>query len=83
MGVDEVKVLLALQRYYLGDISFERVAEEAGISVYELIEFVRQNDLRLVLTDEDRVEGLEKVSEMLEKHGIKSALRFAREAKPL
>jgi len=78
--LDETGVLVTLQRYYLDDITFEKVASDAGITLYELIEYVRKNELPIVLTDEDRVEGIRKVSELMEKHGMKSALRIAEES---
>lgn len=78
--LNETSVLVTLQRYYLDDITFEKVASDAGIALYELIEYVRKNELPIVLTEEDRVDGIRKVSELMEKHGVKSALRMAEEA---
>lgn len=78
--MDETRLLLALQRYYLGGISFERVARDAGTAIQELIDYVRAKDLRIILTDKDRVEGLKKVSSLMEQHGMKSAVRLADEA---
>jgi len=78
--LDDTRVLATLQRYYLDDITFEKAANDAGITLYELIEYVKKNELPIVLTDEDRVEGIRKVSELMEKHGMKSALRIAEEA---
>jgi len=69
--LDEDKLLTALQRYYIEDISFERVAEEAGITVYELIEYVRKHDLPIIHTDEDVADGLKKVEELREKYSKK------------
>ena len=73
-------MLYALQRYYLGDISFERVAQDAHITLHELIDYVKEKDLRIVLTDEDRVEGLRRLSKLMEERGLESAVRIAREA---
>ena len=75
----ELRVLIQLQRYYLGDISFQRVAEEAGVSLYELIEIMRRYGLRMIGGDRDRLLGLRRLCELLEERGIKSVLRYARE----
>jgi len=45
--VKELKVLVALWKYYLGEITFQRVAYEAGISIQELLDLVRRYDLRI------------------------------------
>ncbi|GEM_PF-2402538 len=75
----ETKALIHLQRYYLGEISFQRVAYEAKISVYELLEIVRKYGIRMVGSDRDRILGLKRVCELLEERGIKSVLSYARE----
>jgi len=75
----ELRALIAMQRYYLGEISFQRVAYEAGISIHELLELVNKYDLRIISSDEDVVEGLRRLSEVLESKGIKSVLRYAKE----
>jgi len=48
--MNEARLFYALQRYYLGDISFERVVQDAGITLHELIDYVREKDLRIILT---------------------------------
>jgi len=78
--LDETRLLLTLQRYYLGGLSFEKVARDAGITLQELIDYVRDKDLRVILTDRDRVEGLKKVSYLMEQRGMKSAVKIAHEA---
>jgi len=75
----ELKALIQLQRYYLGEISFQRAAYEARVSVYELLEIVRKYGLRMIGSDRDRVLGLRRVCELLEERGVKSVLRYARE----
>lgn len=72
------KLLLALQRYYLEDISFGRAAGDAGVTLSELIDFLAENDLPLVYEEADVVEGVRRVSELLERRGVESALGFAR-----
>jgi len=65
----ELRMVLAMQRYYLDEFTFQRAAEEAGVSVYELIELVRKHDLRLADSVEDIRLGLERVDKLLEKYG--------------
>lgn len=77
---DEDRVLLALQRYYIDDITFEKAAHDAGITIYEMIEYTRKNKLPVILTDDDRVDGIKRVSYILEKRGLKSALSVAEES---
>lgn len=71
-------MLLALQRYYIDDVMFARVAREAGVSIGELIDFVGKNDLPIVYEEADVVEGIRKVSGLLEGRGGKSVLSMAR-----
>ena len=77
MGVvdmEEGKVLAALQMYYLGDITFERVAEEAGITIYELIEYFKKHELPIIHTEKDVADGIKKLDELMERCGMKRIL---------
>lgn len=66
--VDEERVLNVLHRYYAaGDISFERAAREAGITVYEMIEYVRRKKLPIVWTEQDKADGARRVDMLLKK----------------
>ena len=56
--MDETKILVALQRYYLDDITLERVAEVAGLTLHELIEYFNKFELPVVHTEKDVVEGI-------------------------
>jgi len=72
--VDEAKILQALQRYYLDDITFERVAEEAGLTLHELIEYFNKFELPVVHTEKDVVEGIKKLDALMQKHGMQGIL---------
>ena len=74
----ELRVLLALQMYYIDDVTFARAAREANISISELIDFMGKNDLPIVYEEADMVEGIRKVSRLLEERGVKSVLSVAR-----
>jgi len=74
----ELRVLLALQRYYVDDVTFARAAREASVSISELIDFMGKNDLPIVYEEADMVEGIRKVSRLLEERGVKSVLSVAR-----
>jgi len=74
----ELRVLLVLQRYYVDDVTFARAAREAGVSISELIDFMGKNDLPIVYEEADVVEGIKKISGLLEERGVKSLLSMAR-----
>ena len=66
--VDEGRLLNVLRRYYTAnDISFERAAREAGITVYEMIEYVRRKKLPIVWTEQDKADGARRVSVLMKK----------------
>ena len=64
------KMLLSLYRYYLSDMTFERVAEDAHVPVYFLVQFVNDNNLPIVFTEKDVRDGLHKVVELMRHEGI-------------
>jgi len=64
------QILLGLYKYYLTDITFERVAEEAKVPIYFLVQFVNDNNLPLVLTEKDITDGLQKVVRLMKKEGM-------------
>jgi len=66
----EEKILLALYRYYLHDITFEKVAEDAGVPLYFLIRYVNDYDLPIVHTDKDVTDGVKKVLELMKEKGM-------------
>jgi predicted HTH domain antitoxin len=68
----EEKILLALYRYYLSDITFERAAEEAGVPIYLFIKYVNDNNFPIVHTDKDIIDGLHKVIELMKEMGIET-----------
>lgn len=72
--MNEAKVLRALQKYYLDDITFERVAEEAEITIHELIEYFNRYELPVVHTEKDVVEGIKKLDTLMQRHGMKGIL---------
>ena len=72
--MNEAKVLRALQKYYLDDITFERVAEEAEITIHELIEYFNKYELPIVHTEKDVVEGIKKLDTLMQRHGMKGIL---------
>lgn len=74
----DLRVLLVLQRYYVDDVTFARAAREAGVSISELIDFMGKKDLPIVYEEADVVEGIKKVSGLLEERGVKSLLSMAR-----
>jgi len=74
----ELRMLLALQRYYIDDITFTRAAREGSVGISELIDFMGKNDLPIVYEEADMVEGIRKVSLLLEERGVKSVLSVAR-----
>ena len=78
----ELRMLLAMRRYYLGEFTSQRAAEEAGVGLYELVELVRRYDLRLADSAEDVRLGLERVDKLLEKYGVKGVLKYAKELRP-
>jgi hypothetical protein len=69
----EGKILLALYRYYVEDVTFERVAEDANIPVYFFIQYVNDNELPMIHTEGDVKEGIKKVLHLMEKKGIIAA----------
>lgn len=72
--MEEGNLLRALQRYYLEDISFERAAEEAGVTIHELVEYVKKHALPVIHTEKDVVDGLRKVNNLMQIHGVKGVL---------
>ena len=64
------KILIALYRYYLNDITFERAAEDAKVPIYFLVQFVNDNNLPIVYTDKDVTDGLKKVWVLMRKEGM-------------
>jgi len=72
--MNETKLLRALQRYYLNDITFERIAEEAELTIYELIEYFKEYELPVVHTEKDVVEGIRKLDALMQKQGMKGIL---------
>lgn len=64
------KALFALYKYYLNDITFEKTAEDAGIPIYFLVQFVNDNDLPIVHTDKDVTDGIKKVLELMKQRGM-------------
>ncbi len=67
---DEKNILLALYKYYLNDITFERAAEDAHIPIYFLVSYVNDNNLPIVHTDLDVTEGVQKVVHLMVKRGM-------------
>ncbi|MBI4257734.1 MAG: hypothetical protein HY619_02150 [Thaumarchaeota archaeon] len=66
--VDEERLLNVLHRYYTAnDISFERAVREAGITVYEMIEYVRRKKLPIVWTEQDKTDGTRRVNMLMKK----------------
>lgn len=70
----EEELLRALQRYYMEDITFERVAEEGNVTIHELVEYVRKHELPIIHTEKDVVEGLKKINSLMLSHGMKGIL---------
>ena len=66
----ESRILLALYKYYLSDITFERAAEEADVPIYLLVQYVNHNDLPIVHTEKDVRDGYNKVIELMVEKGI-------------
>jgi len=66
----EDKILLALYRYYISDITFEKAAEEANVPVYFLVQYVNDNNLPIVLTEKDVTDGIRKVMILMRKEGM-------------
>ena len=64
------KALVALYRYYLNDITFEKTAEDAGVPIYFLVQFVNDNDLPIVHTDKDVTDGIKKVLRLMKDSGM-------------
>lgn len=64
------KALVALYKYYLNDITFEKTAEDAGVPIYFLVQFVNENDLPIVHTDKDVTDGIKKVLELMRQSGM-------------
>ncbi len=66
----ESKILLALYKYYLSDMTFEKVAEDANVPIYFLVQYVNHNNLPIVHTEKDVRDGYSKVIGMMIKKGI-------------
>ncbi len=64
------RALVALYKYYLNDITFEKTAEDAGVPIYFLVKFVNDNDLPIVHTDKDVTDGIKKVLELMRESGM-------------
>jgi predicted HTH domain antitoxin len=67
---EEKRILLALYRYYLSDITFEKAAEEAKVPLYVFIEYVNDNEFPIVHTDKDVIDGIRKVIRLMKEKGI-------------
>jgi len=67
---DEERILLALYRYYLSDITFERAAEEANVPLYVFIEYVNDKEFPIVHTDKDIIDGVRKVIKLMKEKGM-------------
>lgn len=67
---DEERILLALYRYYLSDITFERAAEEANVPLYVFIEYVNDIEFPIVHTDKDVIDGIRKVIRLMKEKGM-------------
>jgi hypothetical protein len=78
--MDKKKKLLALQRYYIDDVTLARAARDAGIELIDMLEFMRTHDLPIIYDERDVAEGIAKVSSLMEEAGIKSALSMVRES---
>jgi len=61
----EKNILFALYKYYLNDITFERVAEDANIPIYFLVRYVNDNNLPIVHTEKDITDGVRRVVELM------------------
>ena len=72
--MDEAEILGALQKYYLNDITFERIAEEAGITIHELIEVFNKYRLPIVHTEKDVAEGIKKLDALMQRHEMRGIL---------
>lgn len=66
----EKDILVALFRYYVNDITFERAAENANIPIYFLIQYVNDNNLPIVHTEKDITDGIQKVVRLMERKGM-------------
>ena len=66
----EENILVALYRYYTNDLTFEKVAEDARVPVYFLVQYVNDNDLPIVLTEKDVTDGFQKVIALMKEKGI-------------
>jgi len=66
----EKDILLALYKYYMSDITFERAAEEANVPVYFLVQYVNDNNLPIVFTDKDMSDGIKGVVKLMRKSGM-------------
>ncbi|MBI3412870.1 MAG: hypothetical protein HY051_02195 [Candidatus Aenigmarchaeota archaeon] len=66
----EKDILVALYRYYTNDLTFEKVAEDARVPVYFLVQYVNDNDLPIVLTEKDVTDGFQKVIALMKEKGI-------------
>ena len=80
MKKGDLQILLTLQRYYVDDITLARSAEDAGVSLWHLIDFMARKKLPVVYEEGDAVEGLKKVSRLLSHLGVKGVLEEAKEA---
>ncbi len=52
-GLEEIRVRTAIERYQSGDISTNKAARIAGVSIAEWLEIARERNLTTQLTPED------------------------------
>lgn len=66
----EEKILFALFRYYLNDITFERAAEDGHVPIYYLVQYVNDHNLPIVHTEKDVTTGVHKVMGLMKTKGM-------------
>ena len=67
-GLEEVRLDLALDRYTKGRASLERAGELAGVSLWRLLEELRQRRIALRYTLEDAEEEIQKLLKATRTH---------------
>lgn len=61
MGVKQYKLEKAIKQYQAGKISIGKAAETAGISLWEIMEELKQRNIPNTLTKDDYQEGLKNI----------------------